>query len=307
LFGPSTESAVRALQGQARLPVTGVVDVATLQALDARLAAVRAPAPPLSSTLENARFASDAGLVDVAAGRATLAAGAHGPSVIAVQQALLDMGFNVWALQNDVGVSNVDGAFGDQTKTALGNFQVHAKLARTGVVDAATLAALDALAPAPGAKAWDAGQPSQAPIPSWGGRALRVVTVEDEHRTFLFDKSGVCTGIFADAVGAPGANTTPGLKIVNAKLDEAATKNTGVQLWNDPRAFGQRIVDLNWADGTHSGEELHGTYDYKDLGKDVSHGCVRHRNEDIITIFNAVSVGDLVAIVKSCDDPSLHR
>jgi lipoprotein-anchoring transpeptidase ErfK/SrfK len=40
--------------------------------------------------------------------------------------------------------------------------------------------------------------------------------------------------------------------------------------------------------------------------KDVSHGCVRHYNEDIITLFDAVAVGDLVAIVGSVDEPMLH-
>jgi lipoprotein-anchoring transpeptidase ErfK/SrfK len=77
-------------------------------------------------------------------------------------------------------------------------------------------------------------------------------------------------------------------------------------LWDTERAFGKRILDLCWASGKSHGEELHGTYDYRNMGKDVSHGCVRHYNEDIITIFDAVSVGDYVAIVSSVDDPLLR-
>ncbi len=70
-------------------------------------------------------------------------------------------------------------------------------------------------------------------------------------------------------------------------------------------AFGKRILDLSWASGVSHGEELHGTYDYPNMGRDVSHGCVRHYNEDIIRIFNAVDVGDYVAIVTSVADPML--
>lgn len=94
---------------------------------------------------------------------------------------------------------------------------------------------------------------------------------------------------------------------MRTRLDERSATITGQQLWQDPRAFGKRIVDLSWASGTSSGEELHGTYDYRNMGKDVSHGCVRHYNEDIITIFNNLQVGNLVAIVDSVDDPMLRR
>lgn len=42
------------------------------------------------------------------------------------------------------------------------------------------------------------------------------------------------------------------------------------------------------------------------MGKDVSHGCVRHDNEDIIKMYDAVSVGQYVAIVNGVDDPMLR-
>lgn len=326
LFGPGTEAAVQELQRQVGLPATGTVDAATLLALDVALARARAPVtppvvtapvgtPPPSSSVTHARFASPATIAlfrDVAAGRVVLRAGEQGPAVNALQQALLDMGFNMMSLKNDAGVSGVDGAWGDQTTTALKNFQVHARKQHSSVVvngtlDQATLAALQALAPAPGMKAWDAGQPNHAPIAKWNGtQALRIVTVKDEHRTFLFDAAGVCTGIFANAHGTAGAETDTGLKKIRTKLDEAVTQTTSVALWGDTRSFGKRILDLAWASGAASGEELHGTFDYKNMGKSVSHGCVRHYNEDIITMFDAVSVGDHVAIVTACDDPMLR-
>jgi hypothetical protein len=168
--------------------------------------------------------------------------------------------------------------------------------------------ALTALAPAPGAKAWDAGQPNQAPPAFWNGdrsKPLRVVVAKDEHRTFLYDRQGDCVGIFPNAHGSAGNATQSGLKKIRTRLDEVSTKATGQQLWGDERAFGKRIVDLSWASGTSSGEELHGSFDYRAMGKDVSHGCVRHYNEDILTIFASVGVGDLVAICDGVDDPML--
>lgn len=322
LFGPGTEAAVRALQLQVGLPSSGKIDRDTLLALDVELGKARAaptPAPvptpaPAPSSVTHARFAGIAAFTDVLAGRALLRAGDSGPAVQVLQQALLDMGFPMMSLVNDVGVSGVDGQFGGQTTTALSNFQVHAKKRHpnvrvSGVLDAATLTALLALAPAPGKKAWDAGQPVHAPVACWGAdptKKLRVVVVKDEHRTFLYDAQGACTGIFPNAHGSAGNSTSTGLKKIRTRLDEAVARSTSMQLWGDARSFGKRILDLSWAAGGSSGEELHGTFDYRNMGRDVSHGCVRHYNEDIITIFNAAAVGDLVAIVASADEPMLR-
>lgn len=321
LFGPGTETAIKALQTAVGLPAHGRIDRDTLLALEGELTKARSPSPsppppppPQPGTLTHARFASVAPLGDVLAGRAVLKAGDRGPAVQALQQALFDMGFPMLVLRNDVGALGVDGEFGAQTTTALTNFQVHAKKKFPGVrvngtLDAATLGALQALAPAPGKKAWDAGQPSHAPPPCWNGdptKRLRVVVVKDEHRTFLYDAQGTCTGIFPNAHGSAGNATAPGLKKIRTRLDENAARSTSMQLWGDTRSFGKRILDLSWASGGSSGEELHGTFDYRGMGKDVSHGCVRHYNEDIVTMFDAVAVGDLVAIVGGVDEPMLR-
>jgi hypothetical protein len=162
----------------------------------------------------------------------------------------------------------------------------------SGVVDAPTMRALIALTPAAGKKAWDAGQPNHAPAAYWNGEAskkLRVIVVKDEHRTFLFDVEGRCMGIFPNAHGAAGNATDPGLKKIRTKLTEGGAKSTGRQLWNTERAFGKRIIDLSWESGLSHGEELHGTYEYHTMGKNVSHGCIRHYNEDIIKLFGVFS------------------
>jgi peptidoglycan hydrolase-like protein with peptidoglycan-binding domain len=261
-----------------------------------------AAAPPAGAggkpPLRNERFANQPELAGVLAGQTQLDAGSKGPAVRAVQQALADMGFSL--------PGGVDGALGAQSAKAVRNFQVHARSAfpgvqPTGKVDAATLRALDALAPALGQR----GQTQHLPAPGYKGTPVRVVVVKNEHRTFLFDARGRLQSIFGNAVGTGATRTDSGLKKVTGKLNEAQSHALGKKLWGGP-VFGPRIIDLSWADGSRSGEELHGTSAPAQLGEDVSHGCVRHDNADILALYDALQVGDRVAIVDSIDDPNLR-
>jgi lipoprotein-anchoring transpeptidase ErfK/SrfK len=167
-------------------------------------------------------------------------------------------------------------------------------------VDAATLRALDALAPAPGQR----GQTQHLPGLRYKGTPVRVVVVKNEHRTFLFDPKGQLQAVYGNAVGARYTQTDSGLKKVTGKLDEAQAHALGKKLWGGP-VFGPRIIDLSWADGSRSGEELHGTNAPAQLGEDVSHGCVRHDDAAILALYNALHLGDSVAIVDGVNDPHL--
>lgn len=242
----------------------------------------------------SARF-SDPSFEPLRTGPQTLATGAQGPAVLALQTALADMGFAL--------PGGPDGSFGAQTKKAVANFQRHAAtflpdVTPTGEVDAQTLRALDVTAPPEGSR----GQRWNLPNPLYDGRPVRVVVVKSEHRTFLFDQTGALAGVFPNAVGAKHTPTDEGLKVIRTKLGEKEARNTGSKLYGQPLVFGPRILDLQWTDGKESGEELHGTSAPQALGEDVSHGCVRHHNDDIVVIFDALAKGDLVAIVGRVDD-----
>ncbi len=260
--------------------------------------ATRPGARPAGPSLLNPRFAGDAELGAVLAG-GTLTAGARGDGVKKLQQAMSDMGFAL--------PGAADGSYGPMSANAVKNFQVNASkmfpdVKATGIVDAATLRALDQLAPAAGQQ----GQSKNVPVPFFEGKPVRVVVLKDEHRTFLFDKQGKLEKILMNAVGAKATSTDEGFKKVTTKLGEAESVALGQRLWGGA-VFGPRILDLSWADGSRSGEELHGTSNNKQLGEDVSHGCVRHSNEDILKLYDALTVGDHVAIVSGLKDARLRH
>lgn len=47
---------------------------------------------------------------------------------------------------------------------------------------------------------------------------------------------------------------------------------------------------------------LHGTNEPKRIGQSVSHGCIRHLNKDIVTLYKMVRLGTPVYIVARTDD-----
>jgi|GEM_PF-2979000 peptidoglycan hydrolase-like protein with peptidoglycan-binding domain len=137
-FGTMTEAAVRAFQAARGLPVTGVADLTTQQALQgATLAGPPATTPPPAAT---------------PAVWTTLGLGARGAGVVAVQQALSSAGYRVSAT----------GYYGTITTGLVKAFQTAKGLPVTGTVDAPTATALGvAGTPAPPAPA-----PATTPPPS---------------------------------------------------------------------------------------------------------------------------------------------
>jgi peptidoglycan hydrolase-like protein with peptidoglycan-binding domain len=117
VFGANTATALKQFQSAKGLPATGVVDEATALALGLARSALLG-----------------------------LAQGTRGDAVRALQERLVAAGITV--------AGGVDGVFGRGTKTALEEFQRARGLSVTGVVDAATAAALGSVtvtSPAPAA------------------------------------------------------------------------------------------------------------------------------------------------------------
>ncbi|HBN10309.1 MAG TPA: hypothetical protein DD435_17275 [Cyanobacteria bacterium UBA8530] len=246
----------------------------------------------INVAVKNPRFDNEA-IKEVLKG-GSLAAGAKGEQVVAVQQALLDLGFAL--------PSGADGAFGNQTKLAISGFQTSQGLPRTGSIDAKTMRALDEVSPAPGLKAWEdpnISSKAYAEPQKINEKFARVIVDKSEHRLFLYDQAGKLEHIYPVATGKEGTETDSGIKVVNGKLDDPS--DVGRRLWNSPKAFGTKLMDLNFFDPrtgktTHSGEELHGTFDDNSIGTNASHGCVRMFNKDVEQIYTNMKKGDFVVI-----------
>ena len=270
-----------------------------------------------SGALGNARFASLAGLARVARGGGVLGA-EDKAAVRAVQEALDAMAFYTPASSRGV----LDKATGQAIK----NFQAACGLPKTGQLDAATLAQLDAVAPAPGMKAWDAGQP-RGPVPdpvvrdAKGAPVLRngqpviarIVVGIGQHRVFRFDAQGKLQTIYPCRTGTPthadgrGNRTMPAVKVIDAKMSGQALRDLGATKWNQPGAFGDALLALSKVDPatgaklpfSYNGQELHGVPNNAKgeptgLGADFSHGCVGMKNADIKEIAGFVRSGDVV-------------
>jgi peptidoglycan hydrolase-like protein with peptidoglycan-binding domain len=107
-FGDQTEGVLRDYQDHAGLPATGVIDAATWLVLF-----TAAPPPAFPGIIKKNPHVKS-------------------PDVRTVQQRLRELGFDVV----------VDGEFGDQTEDILREYQAGARIASTGVIDAATWQAL---------------------------------------------------------------------------------------------------------------------------------------------------------------------
>jgi lipoprotein-anchoring transpeptidase ErfK/SrfK len=105
----------------------------------------------------------------------------------------------------------------------------------------------------------------------------------------------------SNAVGNSKKPTPPGrYSIVSKRKDPA---------WNPPKTIKHKPVGPY--SQTHENPlgvaaiylnkfdiDLHGTNDPKDIRKSISHGCVRHSNNDIMQLYNMVERGDTVYIIR---------
>ena len=123
-FGPGTARGVRQFQAWNGLSVTGVVDAATAKRLGLTGAGA---APSGSSSASSSGSTASAGAASASSGGyGGLAAGARGPKVKEMQQALLATGLTVRG--------GADGVFGPATAAALRAFQRVNGIAQTGTL-----------------------------------------------------------------------------------------------------------------------------------------------------------------------------
>jgi lipoprotein-anchoring transpeptidase ErfK/SrfK len=108
---------------------------------------------------------------------------------------------------------------------------------------------------------------------------------------------------FPVAIGRKGYETPTGLFAVTDKIEDPDFVKFD---WEDPsRVFGRippgpsnplgrRWIGFASAYGWEIG--FHGTPHPELLGQAVSHGCVRMRNEDVVKVYDRVTVGTVVIV-----------
>ncbi len=164
-----------------------------------------------------------------------------------------------------------DGIYGPVTASAVANFNKENNLYPTTRVTAATWSAL--------AKGCEQPVSSQAP-PSPQGPITIIVDIEKRTLTVM-SGDRVCRQ-FPVAVGKPATPSPVGDWMI---IEKDANCEGG---------FGARWLGLNVPWGIYG---IHGTNKPWSIGEAVSAGCIRMYNEDIIQLYEWVSVGTRVKIV----------
>ncbi|MEI8389149.1 MAG: L,D-transpeptidase [bacterium] len=107
------------------------------------------------------------------------------------------------------------------------------------------------------------------------------------HKTFIYNEEGKFIKVFPDAVGAPTTPTPAGVRYIT-RIGSAPYKTSDDTPTpkKSPNAFGphilyDRVIDTKSGDTKPTGIFFHGTNHPESMGKDASHGCVRHKNNDI--------------------------
>jgi len=108
-----------------------------------------------------------------------------------------------------------------------------------------------------------------------------VITVDTRTLQLSLRQSGRQIGVFPVAVGTPNTPTPLGEWKIIQKV-----KNPG-------GPFGVRWMKLNCPWG---GYGIHGTDNEASIGRAASHGCIRMRSDDVIRVYDLVSLGTRVKI-----------
>lgn len=138
------------------------------------------------------------------------------------------------------------------------------------------------------------------------GEPVVVIVDKGHHKTYVLQKQGsVVVKVFSTSNGTGKPTMSPyGRFTVVDKLKWPSwippksidPKQKAFHPYNKDRKnpLGVARISLSkW------GIVLHGTNDPSSVGKNVSHGCIRHSNNDIMQIYNMVSTGTPVYIVSN--------
>lgn len=127
---------------------------------------------------------------------------------------------------------------------------------------------------------------------------LTVATVDydirislSNHRLDLYEGGQKKTS-YPIGVGTGDTPTPPGEYYITIKMKPTKENSPYGVLAMGVSGFSEKLT--NWPDGGQIG--IHGTNDPSSIGKDVSHGCIRLQNADILDLSQYVAYGTPVSI-----------
>jgi len=108
------------------------------------------------------------------------------------------------------------------------------------------------------------------------------IIINTKTRTLTLFRNNNVYRVYKIAVGKASTPTPKGtFKIINRAI-------------NPGGPFGSRWLGLNAPNGDYG---IHGTNNPSSIGKNVSNGCVRMYNKDVIELSNIVSINTVVKII----------
>ena len=120
----------------------------------------------------------------------------------------------------------------------------------------------------------------------------RKIVVSLADRKLAVVEAGRVVKIFSVAVGAPKSPSPSGSYEIVNRLSEPTYYGFGKVV---PPGK-SNPVGTRWIGLSAKGYGIHGTNDPKSIGHNVSHGCIRLRNDEIEKLFEMVGVGDAVEL-----------
>ena len=126
--------------------------------------------------------------------------------------------------------------------------------------------------------------------------STRILLSLSERRVFLY-KGETIASSYPVAIGAANTPTPQGQFTVSQMVIEPVWQNPWTGELNEPgpnTALGLRWIGFTTTEAGAFG--FHGTPTLDSIGRAVSNGCVRMRNEDIVALFSQVRIGTPVEV-----------
>jgi len=120
------------------------------------------------------------------------------------------------------------------------------------------------------------------------------IVVDKSQNTLLLKRSDEVIKSYVVSTGKDGNTPVGKFKIVN-KLVKPTWFRTGAVI---PPDSPENVLGSRWLGFDLKGYGIHGTNDPGNLGKQITLGCVRMRNEDVDELFDMVPVGAEVVIIE---------